>query len=33
MLRGDEVAQSIVQIASLPPDVAIKEALIYRPGV
>jgi NAD(P)-dependent dehydrogenase (short-subunit alcohol dehydrogenase family) len=33
MLRGPEVAQAIVQIASLPPDVAIKEALVYRPGV
>ena len=32
MLKGSEVAQAIVQIASLPPGVAIKEALVYRPG-
>jgi NAD(P)-dependent dehydrogenase (short-subunit alcohol dehydrogenase family) len=33
MLQGPDVATAIVQIASLPPDVAIKEALVYRPGV
>jgi NADP-dependent 3-hydroxy acid dehydrogenase YdfG len=33
MLQGKDVATAVVQIASLPPDVAIKEALIYRPGV
>ena len=33
MLQGPDVAQAIVQIASLPPAVAIKEALVYRPGV
>jgi len=32
MLQGSEVAEAIVQIASLPPGVAIKEALVYRPG-
>lgn len=32
MLQGPDVAKAIVQIASLPPDVAIKEALVYRPG-
>lgn len=33
MLKGDDVATAVVQIASLPPEVAIKEALVYRPGV
>jgi gluconate 5-dehydrogenase len=33
MLQGKDVATAVVQIASLPPDVAIKEALVYRPGV
>lgn len=33
MLRGKDVAASVVQIASLPPEVAIKEVLVYRPGV
>ena len=32
MLRGEHVAEAIVQIASLPPGVVVKEALIYRPG-
>jgi len=32
MLQGSEVAEAIVQIASLPPGVAVKEALVYRPG-
>lgn len=32
MLQGSDVATAIVQIASLPPEVAIKEALVYRPG-
>src|SRR5579859_4946301 len=32
MLQADEVAAAVVQIASLPPNVAIKEALVYRPG-
>jgi len=32
MLQGKDVATAVVQIASLPPDVAIKEALVYRPG-
>ena len=31
-LRGEDVAQAIGQIASLPPGVVVKEALIYRPG-
>ena len=33
MLKGSDVATAVVQIASLPPEVAIKEALVYRPGV
>jgi NAD(P)-dependent dehydrogenase (short-subunit alcohol dehydrogenase family) len=33
MLKGDDVATAVVQIASLPPEVAVKEALVYRPGV
>lgn len=33
MLQGNDVATAVVQIASLPPAVAIKEALVYRPGV
>ena len=33
MLKGNDVATAVVQIASLPPEVAIKEALVYRPGV
>ncbi len=33
LLQGKDVATAVVQIASLPPDVAIKEALVYRPGV
>ena len=32
MLRGQDVATSVVQVASLPPEVAIKEVLVYRPG-
>jgi NAD(P)-dependent dehydrogenase (short-subunit alcohol dehydrogenase family) len=32
LLRGEHVAEAIVQIASLPPGVVVKEALIYRPG-
>jgi NAD(P)-dependent dehydrogenase (short-subunit alcohol dehydrogenase family) len=32
MLRGPEVAQAVVSIASLPPGVSVKEALVYRPG-
>ena len=32
MLRGEHVAEAIVQIASLPPGVVVKEALVYRPG-
>ena len=27
-----EVAQAVVSIASLPPGVSVKEALVYRPG-
>jgi NAD(P)-dependent dehydrogenase (short-subunit alcohol dehydrogenase family) len=33
MLKGNDVATAVVQIASLPPEVAIKEALVYRPGI
>jgi 3-oxoacyl-[acyl-carrier protein] reductase len=33
MLKGPDVATAVVQIASLPPEVAIKEALVYRPGM
>jgi len=32
MLRGEHVAEAIVQIASLPAGVVVKEALVYRPG-
>ena len=32
MLRGGDVAQAVVQIASLPPGVVVKEALVYGPG-
>jgi len=32
MLDGAHVAEAIVQIASLPPGVVVKEALVYRPG-
>jgi 3-oxoacyl-[acyl-carrier protein] reductase len=32
LLHGDDVAQAIVQIASLPPGVVVKEAQVYRPG-
>jgi 3-oxoacyl-[acyl-carrier protein] reductase len=32
MLKGADVAQAVVQIASLPPGVVIKEALVYGPG-
>ena len=32
MLKGEDVAQAVVQIASLPPGVVVKEALVYRPG-
>lgn len=32
MLKGQDVAQAVVQIASLPPGVVVKEALVYRPG-
>jgi NAD(P)-dependent dehydrogenase (short-subunit alcohol dehydrogenase family) len=33
MLDSAHVARSIVQIASLPSDIVIKEALVYRPGL
>ena len=33
MLQGKDVATAVVQIASLPPEVAIKEVLVYRPGM
>jgi NAD(P)-dependent dehydrogenase (short-subunit alcohol dehydrogenase family) len=32
MLRGTDVAQAVVQIASLPPGVVVKEAQVYGPG-
>ncbi len=32
MLGGADVAQAVVQIASLPPGVVVKEALVYGPG-
>ena len=32
MLRGEDVAQAVVNIASLPPGVVVKEALVYSPG-
>ena len=32
MLKGADVAQAVVQIASLPPGVVVKEALVYGPG-
>jgi NADP-dependent 3-hydroxy acid dehydrogenase YdfG len=32
MLNSDRVAQVIIQIASLPEDVVVKEALVYPPG-
>ncbi|MFN8634724.1 MAG: SDR family oxidoreductase [Chloroflexota bacterium] len=32
MLRGADVAQAVVSIASLPPGVSVKEALVYGPG-
>jgi NAD(P)-dependent dehydrogenase (short-subunit alcohol dehydrogenase family) len=32
MLKGEDVAQAVVQIASLPPGVVVKEALVYGPG-
>ena len=32
LLDSARVAQAIVQIASLPPDVVVKEALVYPPG-
>jgi 3-oxoacyl-[acyl-carrier protein] reductase len=32
MLRGADVAQAVVQIASLPPGVVVKEAPAYGPG-
>lgn len=32
MLQGAHVAQAIVQIASLPEQVVVREALVYRPG-
>jgi NADP-dependent 3-hydroxy acid dehydrogenase YdfG len=32
MLNSDRVAQAIIQAASLPPDVVIKEVLVYQPG-
>jgi len=31
-LRPEHVAQAVVQIASLPPEVVVKEALVYPPG-
>ena len=31
-LRGEHVAEAIVQIAALPPGVVVKEALVYQPG-
>jgi NAD(P)-dependent dehydrogenase (short-subunit alcohol dehydrogenase family) len=33
MLQGADVAQAVIAIASLPPAVAVKEALVYRPGI
>jgi hypothetical protein len=32
MLQGRDVAEAIVQIASLPPGVVVKEALVFKPG-
>jgi short-subunit dehydrogenase len=32
MLKGEDVAQAVVQIASLPPGDVVKEALVYGPG-
>jgi NAD(P)-dependent dehydrogenase (short-subunit alcohol dehydrogenase family) len=32
MLRGADVATAVVNIASLPPSVSVKEALVYGPG-
>jgi 3-oxoacyl-[acyl-carrier protein] reductase len=32
MLKGEDVAQAVVNIASLPPGVVVKEALVYGPG-
>ena len=32
MLKGAHVAQAIVSIASLPEEVNLKQALVYRPG-
>lgn len=32
MLRSEHVAQAIIQIASLPPAVVVKEAHVYQPG-
>ena len=32
MLQGRDVAQAIVQIASLPDGVVVKEALVFKPG-
>lgn len=32
LLDSSHVAQAVIQIASLPPDVVIKEALVYSPG-
>lgn len=32
MLKGEDVATAVVQIASLPPGVVVKEALVYGPG-
>ncbi|MCC7370749.1 MAG: SDR family oxidoreductase [Chloroflexi bacterium] len=33
MLRGEDVATAIVNIANLPAGVSVKEAQVYRPGV
>jgi NAD(P)-dependent dehydrogenase (short-subunit alcohol dehydrogenase family) len=32
MLKGEDVATAVVNIASLPPGVVVKEALVYGPG-
>ncbi len=32
MLRGEDVARAVVQVASLPPEVNIREIQVYRPG-
>lgn len=32
MLKGEHVAEAIVKIASLPPEVTVREAQVYMPG-